>query len=165
MARKNHLLEQPLRSLLDYRGQPGTYKVDDLLEALTERSAEEIGTLSAMEQLEREQFIGELSERLHILWMQMFLQERQDRTFRVVDVALWATKTLAFRVVENDTSSHRLVAQQFLWSFAGILEDFTDKGFLARVGEPLSMFRNVYRVVIEDNNPLIDWENRSKSQK
>lgn len=153
-SRKNTLLEQPLRSLLDYREQPGTYKVDDLIEALTERSAEEISTLSMTEQLEREQFIGELSERLHIIWMQMFLQERQDKEFRLVDIASWAANNLSFQVIEDDAESHRLMAQQFLWTFAGLLEDFTDKGFLTQVGEPLSMFSRVYKVVIEDNNPL-----------
>lgn len=176
VSRKNALFEQSLRRLLDYRGQPGTYKVDDLTDALIERTAEEIATLSAMEQLEREQFISELSDRLHILWMQMFLEEWQDKEFQLVDVASWAANKLSFHVIEGDAGSHRLMAQQFLWTFAGLLEDFTDKGFLARVGEPLlplglasapvdGMFGNVYKVVIEDNNPLIEWKNRPKSRK
>ena len=159
--RKNDLLEQTLKRLLDYRGQPGTYNVSDMHDAMTERSKEDLSTLSKAEREECEQFVSELEEELRVSWLKMFLEERQARSFKIVDIASWAPGHLSFGV-RNTRFARTMLARQFVWTFAETLEDFANKGFLKRIKTHPSLFSNVYQVVLDENNPLIDWEKRPK---
>lgn len=153
VARKNDLLGQPLRHLLAHQGEPGTYKIEHMLEALlSDEIVAEMWALPPEKHQEYEVFLAGVRDEKNIKYLKRFFEEQQDKPFTIADIAAWMIDHFAFSYYKGVDGMKRS-AREAVTEWMLLVLSFVGRGLIERVDEPP---HNKYRVVLADGNPLID---------